>query len=229
MIAACASMTALQVLPQRVTIPALCAPIDGPVAALALRLGVPTETLGTVLLCCAVLFVWRKGSAILHTVSVLLLSAVLALYALCRRMRRRLAAAARIRAALAAFGVAAFGGRLLWPLGGRWAIMQQPFSEPTVAAAVGAAAVALFLLLRRTAAAPPVAAAAASARHVGASAGEHSRHRLRGKRGLQAKLLPSAVAEVWQLHKDGLLLQAAELLAEIQVVVGAAGEVSYQP
>ena len=49
-----------------------------------------------------------------------------------------------------------------------------------------------------------------------ALAGGHSRHRLRGKRGLQPSSLPAAVAEVWQLHRDGLLLQAAELLAEIE-------------
>ena len=41
------------------------------------------------LLLCAVLFVWRRGAMILHTLSVLLLSAALTLYAFIRRARRQ--------------------------------------------------------------------------------------------------------------------------------------------
>ena len=68
-----------------------CTPYDGGiVATLAIACGVPTETLGTVLLLSLVLFVWQKGDTILKTVGVLLLSAVLALYALFRRLRRQL-------------------------------------------------------------------------------------------------------------------------------------------
>ena len=84
---------------------ALCASDDGGlVVSLAMQAGVPTETLGTVLLLSAVLFACRKGGAILHALGVLLLSAALTLYALGRRVRRRLAAAPRVCAALAAFG-----------------------------------------------------------------------------------------------------------------------------
>ena len=36
------------------------------VASIAHAFGVPTETLCTVLLLCAVLFVWRRGAMILH-------------------------------------------------------------------------------------------------------------------------------------------------------------------
>ena len=85
--------------------PTLCASDDGGlVVSLAMQAGVPTETLGTVLLLSAVLFACRKGGAILHALGVLLLSAALTLYALGRRVRRRLAAAPRVCAALAAFG-----------------------------------------------------------------------------------------------------------------------------
>ena len=59
-----------------------------------------------VLLLSAVLFACRKGGDILHALGVLLLSAALALYALGRRVRRRLAAAPRVRVALAALGAA---------------------------------------------------------------------------------------------------------------------------
>ena len=183
------------------------------------------------LLLSAVLFACRQGVAILHALGVLLLSAALTLYALGRRMRRRLAAAPRVCAALAALGAAALAA-LLWPssLAARLALLsdyvlqlqlqlQLLSAEPAVSAvAAGAAASALLhlslsLYCRATAAAPLVEV---KARQAGALVGDHSRHRLRGKRGLQPKLLPSAVAEVWQLHKDGLLLQAAELLCEIE-------------
>jgi len=188
-----------------------------------------------VLLLSAVLFACRKGGAILHALGVLLLSAALALYALGRRVRRRLAAAPRVRAALAALGASALAA-LLWPsslavwvaLLSRWAAvlqLQLLSVEPAVSAlAAGVAASALLHLSlslslygRATAAAPLVEV---KARQAGALAGD-SRHRLRGKRGLEPKLLPSAVAEVWQLHKDGLLLQAAELLSEIESQSGA--------
>ena len=182
-----------------------------------------------VLLLSAVLFTCRKGGTILHALGVLLLSATLALYALGRRVRRRLAAAPRVLAALAAIGAAALAALLcpsslaVWvALLSRWAAvlqLQLLSAEPAVSAvAAGAAASALLhlslsLYCRATAAAPLVEV---KARQAGALVGDHSRHRLRGKRGLQPKLLPSAVAEVWQLHKDGLLLQAAELLCEIE-------------
>ena len=188
-----------------------------------------------VLLLSAVLFACRKGGDILHALGVLLLSAALALYALGRRVRRRLAAAPRVRAALAALGASALAA-LLWPsslavwvaLLSRWAAvlqLQLLSVEPAVSAlAAGVAASALLHLSlslslygRATAAAPLVEV---KARQAGALAGD-SRHRLRGKRGLEPKLLPSAVAEVWQLHKDGLLLQAAELLSEIESQSGA--------
>lgn len=187
-----------------------------------------------VLLLSAVLFTCRKGGTILHALGVLLLSATLALYALGRRVRRRLAAAPRVLAALAAIGAAALAALLcpsslaVWvALLSRWAAvlqLQLLSAEPAVSAvAAGAAASALLHLSlslygHATAAAPPVEV---KARQAGASAADHSRHRLRGKRGLQPKLLPSAVAEVWQLHKDGLLLQAAELLSEIESRGGA--------
>ena len=187
-----------------------------------------------VLLLSAVLFTCRKGGTILHALGVLLLSATLALYALGRRVRRRLAAAPRVLAALAAIGAAALAALLcpsslaVWvALLSRWAAvlqLQLLSAEPAVSAvAAGAAASALLHLSlslygHATAAAPPVEV---KARQAGASAADHSRHRLRGKRGLQPKLLPSAVAEVWQLHKDGLLLQAAELLCEIESRGGA--------
>ena len=188
------------------------------------------------LLLSAVLFACRQGVAILHALGVLLLSAALTLYALGRRMRRRLSAAPRVCAALAALGAAALAA-LLWPssLAARLALLsgyvlqlqlqlQLLSAEPAVSAVVaGAAASALLhlslsLYCRATAAAPLVEV---KARQAGALVGDHSRHRLRGKRGLQPKLLPSAVAEVWQLHKDGLLLQAAELLSEIESQSGA--------
>ena len=186
------------------------------------------------LLLSAVLFACRQGVAILHALGVLLLSAALTLYALGRRMRRRLSAAPRVCAALAALGAAALAA-LLWPssLAARLALLsdyvlqlqlQLLSAEPAVSAvAAGAAASALLhlslsLYCRATAAAPLVEV---KARQAGALVGDHSRHRLRGKRGLQPKLLPSAVAEVWQLHKDGLLLQAAELLSEIESQSGA--------
>ena len=187
-----------------------------------------------VLLLSAVLFTCRKGGTILHALGVLLLSATLALYALGRRVRRRLAAAPRVLAALAAIGAAALAALLcpsslaVWvALLSRWAAvlqLQLLSAEPAVSAvAAGAAASALLHLSlslygHATAAAPPVEV---KARQAGALVGDHSRHRLRGKRGLQPKLLPSAVAEVWQLHKDGLLLQAAELLSEIESQSGA--------
>ena len=60
------------------------------VASIAHAFGVPTETLCTVLLLCAVLFVWRRGAMILHMLGVLLLSAALTLYAFIRRVRRQL-------------------------------------------------------------------------------------------------------------------------------------------
>ena len=69
-----------------------CAVLTGDsslVASIAHAFGVPTETLCTVLLLCAVLFVWRRGAMILHTLSVLLLSAALTLYAFIRRARRQ--------------------------------------------------------------------------------------------------------------------------------------------
>ena len=188
------------------------------------------------LLLSAVLFACRQGVAILHALGVLLLSAALTLYALGRRVRRRLAAAPRVCAALAALGAAALAA-LLWPssLAARVALLsdymlqlqlqlQLLSAEPAVSAvAAGAAASALLhlslsLYCRATSAAPLVEV---KARQAGALVGDHSRHRLRGKRGLQPKLLPSAVAEVWQLHKDGLLLQAAELLSEIESQSGA--------
>ena len=200
--------------------PTLCASDDGGlVVSLAMQAGVPTETLGTVLLLSAVLFACRKGGAILHALGVLLLSAALTLYALGRRVRRRLAAAPRVCAALAAFGASAVIA-LLWPsslaacaaLLSRWAAVLQPAVS---AVALGGSASALLhlslSLYGRVTAAAPLAEEKARA-----LAGGHSRHRLRGKRGLQPSSLPAAVAEVWQLHKDGLLLQAAELLAEIE-------------
>ena len=64
-------------------------PGGGVVASIAHGFGVPTETLCTVLLLCAVLFAWRSGMAILRTVGVLLISAVLTLYAFARRVRRQ--------------------------------------------------------------------------------------------------------------------------------------------
>ena len=198
--------------------PTLCASDDGGlVVSLAMQAGVPTETLGTVLLLSAVLFACCKGGAILHALGVLLLSAALTLYALGRRVRRRLAAAPRVCAALAAFGASAVIA-LLWPsslaacaaLLSRWAAVLQP--AVSAVAAGGSASALLHLSLSlygRVTAAAPLA-------EEKALAGDHSRHRLRGKRGLQPSSLPAAVAEVWQLHKDGLLLQAAELLAEIE-------------
>ena len=202
--------------PSRLT---LCASDDGGlVVSLAMQAGVPTETLGTVLLLSAVLFACRKGGAILHALGVLLLSAALTLYALGRRVRRRLAAAPRVCAALAAFGASAVIV-LVWPaslaacaaLLSRWAAVLQPAVSAVAAGGSASALLHLSLSLygRVTAAAP-------LAEEKGALAGDHSRHRLRGKRGLQPSSLPAAVAEVWQLHKDGLLLQAAELLAEIE-------------
>ena len=77
---------------------------DGLVASIAHGFGVPTETLCTVLLLCAVLFVWRCGMAILHTVGVLLVSAALTLFAFIRRVRRQKSTLALI--ALAAVAVA---------------------------------------------------------------------------------------------------------------------------
>ena len=59
------------------------------VASIAHGFGVPTETLCTVLLLCAVLFVWRCGMAILHTLGVLLVSAALTLLCFIRRVRRQ--------------------------------------------------------------------------------------------------------------------------------------------
>ena len=203
--------------------PTLCASDDGGlVVSLAMQAGVPTETLGTVLLLSAVLFTCRKGGAILHALGVLLLSAALTLYALGRRVRRRLAAAPRVCAALAAFGASAVIV-LVWPaslaacaaLLSRWAAVLQPAVSAVAAGGSASALLHLSLSLygRVTAAAP---LAEVKAGRAGALAGDHSRHRLRGKRGLQPSSLPAAVAEVWQLHKDGLLLQAAELLAEIE-------------
>ena len=187
-----------------------------------------------VLLLCAVLFACRKGGAILHALGVLLLSAALTLYALGRRVRRRLAAAPRVGAALAAFGASALIA-LLWPssltvwaaLLSRWAAVLQPAVSAVAAGGSAAALLHLSLSLygRVTAAAPLVEV---KARRAGALAGDHSRHRLRGKRGLQPTSLPSAVAEVWQLHEDGLLLQAAELLSEIESQIESQIEIESQ-
>jgi len=66
-----------------------CAVPTSLVASIAHGFGVPTETLCTVLLLCAVLFVWRCGTTILHTLGVLLVSAALTLYAFIRRVRRQ--------------------------------------------------------------------------------------------------------------------------------------------
>tara|TARA_B110001452_G_scaffold211080_1_gene181537 strand:+ start:231 stop:866 length:636 start_codon:yes stop_codon:yes gene_type:complete len=63
---------------------------DGPVGSLAYSLGVPAETLSTVLLLSALLLAWRKGEGVLHAVSVLAVAAALTLFAAVRRLRRAL-------------------------------------------------------------------------------------------------------------------------------------------
>ena len=83
---------------------------DGLVASIAHGFGVPTETLCTVLLLCAVLFMWRCGMAILHTLGVLLLSAALTGYAFIRRVRRQQSTLALLALAALAVACAKFMG-----------------------------------------------------------------------------------------------------------------------
>lgn len=63
---------------------------DGFVGSVAYSLGVPTETLSTVLLLGALLLGWRKGEGMLHAASVLAAAAALTLFATARRLRRAL-------------------------------------------------------------------------------------------------------------------------------------------
>ena len=65
---------------------------DGPVSSLAHSLGVPAETLSTVLLLGALLLAWRKGEGVLHGLSVMAVATALTLFATARRLRRALSA-----------------------------------------------------------------------------------------------------------------------------------------
>jgi hypothetical protein len=190
-----------------------CVPDDyGIVAMLAYACGVQTETLGTIFLVSAVLLVWQKGQAFLKTLGVLSLAAALTMYAHFRRVRRQMTFA-RLCAAGLAMACAA--------LAHSPPDVALPDIDPAIATRSAGAAVGWLLLrlFRRSGAAPREAAVAAAKATVG-----ESRFRRRGLRKLKPKQLPAALEEVWQLHTDGLLLQAAELLAEVEAVERAAAE-----
>ena len=180
---------------------------DGPVASLAFALGVPVETMSSVLLLSVLVFLWHKGEAILHALGVLLIAAALTLFALTRRVCRSLSARMAALGTNAALVVIAFS--LSAPLESTW---------PLVACAALSTALVLIVPSMRSA---PVQGGIGEAR--APRTVTHSRYRRRSKRGLKPKQLLGALEEVWQLHTDGFLLHAAELLAEVEDVIAMAG------
>ena len=179
---------------------------DGLVASLALSLGVPVETMSLTLLLSGIVFLWHKGEAILHALGVLLVAAGLTLFALARRASRNLTARMAALGTNAALVAIAFSSA---PLESTW---------PLVACAALSTALVLVVPSMRSA---PARAGAGEVR--APRAVTQSRYRRRGKRGLRPKQLLGALEEVWQLHTDGFLLHAAELLAEVEDVVAQAG------